>query len=80
MTKLEILQQALESRKQEVLLYQINIDNYTMAIQEIDASGDESMAEFRNRLVELLSTETAEQKKAQVLLTVIQKQVDALTA
>lgn len=80
MNKLEILQQALESRAQEVLLYQINIDNYTMAIQEIDASGDESMAEFRNRLVELLSTETAEQKKAQVLLTVIQKQVDALTA
>lgn len=79
-TRLEILQDALTVREQEVLYYQINIDNFTAAVAEIDAGEEDAhLTAFRNELVGKLAGEIREQKKSKIMLAVIQKQVDALT-
>jgi hypothetical protein len=77
-TREEILKSSLESRIQEVMHYQINIDNYRIALEEISNMPDDERAmlsDFSDRLRTLMVSETLEQKKAQVMLTVIQKQV-----
>jgi hypothetical protein len=74
-----ILKSSLEAREQEVMHYQINIDNYAMALVEIDKmpmSEKYDLAKFTEQLQELLSTEKLEQKKAKIMLTVIQSQVE----
>lgn len=77
-TREEILAMALEARQQEVMHYQINIDNYTLALNEIHAMPSHEQAElssFADQLRGLLASERLEQKKAKVMLAVIQKQV-----
>lgn len=76
MDKYMLLTEALKMRQDEVLMYQINIDNYTMAIAEIGISDDPDLVEFKSRLEELLSSEKREQKKAQIIMQVIQKQLE----
>jgi len=76
MNKQEILEQALTARIAEVMHYQINIDNYTLAIQRIDELKDEELEEFKQRLTELLAAEKLEQKKSQVILHVIKQQLE----
>jgi hypothetical protein len=78
MTKHEILTQALEARQQEIMGYQINIDNYTLAIAHIQESGDTDLTEFREKLEASLVTEKLEQKKAMVIGFVIQQQLETL--
>lgn len=77
MTRLEILKSALEAREQELLSYQINIDNYALAIAHVEASNDEDLNEFCSQLKDRLTTETLEQKKARVIYDVIKKQLEA---
>ena len=75
----EILKAALDARVQEVMHYQINIDNYTLALAKIDAMNTEDRAElagFADQLRILLASEKLEQKKARVMLDVIQLQVE----
>jgi len=67
MTKHEILKQSLDAREQEILHYQINIDNYTLAIKHIKESGDTDLMDFCKVLEGLLITEIREQKKAKVM-------------
>jgi hypothetical protein len=79
MTREEILQSAANARVQEIMHYQINIDNYTLALEEISqmSSDDQTeLSEFTNQLSGLLATEKLEQKKAKIMLAVLQKQVD----
>jgi hypothetical protein len=76
MTKIEILKSALDARIQEVAGYQINIDNYTLAIQHIDVVADPDLVQFREQLTTLLASETLEQKKSKVMLAVIQQQLE----
>jgi ribosomal protein L14E/L6E/L27E len=76
MNKQEILEQALTARIAEVMQYQINIDNYTLALQRIDDLKDEELEEFKQRLTELLASEKLEQKKSQVILHVIKQQLE----
>ena len=78
MDKQEILAQALAARQQEIMHYQINIDNYTMAIDYITASGDSDLDQFKQQLMSLLVTETLEQKKARVIHDVIQQQLASI--
>ena len=78
MTKHEILTQALETRQQEIMGYQINIDNYTLAIAHIEESGDADLTDFCERLKASLVTEKLEQKKAMVIGFVIQQQLETL--
>jgi len=77
-TREEILKMSLEARIQEVMGYQINIDNYTIALSEISKKSQEDQAElseFADQLSNLLASEKLEQKKAEIMLTVIQQQV-----
>lgn len=76
MEKAEILKKSLNARIDEVMGYQINIDNYTLAITEIDKSGDEDLMPFRELLEGLLKSEIIEQKKAKIMLEVLRKQVE----
>lgn len=75
MNKYEILKEALVARQEEIMGYQINIDNYTLAIEHIKASGDVDLADFCQKLESLLTSEKLEQKKAMVMLFVVQQQV-----
>jgi len=75
MNKQDILKQALDARDQEVLGYQINIDNYRLAIEHIKASGDKDLDEFLDQLNGLLASELLEQKKAKVMQAVIAQQI-----
>lgn len=77
-TREEILRINYEARIQEVMHYQINIDNYTLAlniIANMDAEDSAELADFTNQLKGLLASERLEQKKAKVMLAVLQHQV-----
>jgi len=77
-TREEIISGALEARVQEVMHYQINIDNYTLALQEINflpINEKVELTAFVEQLTSLLASEKLEQKKAKIMLSVMQKQV-----
>lgn len=79
LTKRDVLRSALAAREDAVLMYQINIDNYSRAIKRIDALGDAEraeLAEFREKLVTLLSSERLEQKKEAIMRDVIAEQLE----
>jgi hypothetical protein len=69
MTKEEMLKSALVGREDEILHYQINIDNYQRAI--VKAQQDPELADFVIKLEELLSSSRLEQKKAIIIRDVI---------
>jgi hypothetical protein len=80
-TRKEILAINLEARIQEVMHYQINIDNYTLALEHIAAMTVDECTElvgFVDQLTSLLASEKLEQKKAKVMLEVFRRQIDAL--
>jgi hypothetical protein len=77
-TREEILAMSLEGREQEVMTYQINIDNYALALEEIGSLPPDErneLSDFAERLRTLLTSEKLEQKKAKIMLAVIKKQV-----
>jgi hypothetical protein len=74
MTKHEILTDALTQRQDEVLGYKINIDNYRIAIDL--AKKDPELTAFVQQLQELLNSSIFEQKKASIMLQVIQQQLE----
>jgi hypothetical protein len=77
-TKEEIILSALEAREQEVMHYQINIDNYSLALQHIASLPPDEQVElndFTKQLRDLLVSEKLEQKKAKIMLAVVKKQV-----
>lgn len=79
MTREEILQTALNARVQEVMHYQINIDNYSLALERIadlPAEDRAELADFTSQLKSLLTSEKLEQKKAKIMLAVIQQQLE----
>lgn len=78
MNKLQILTEAKTQRETEVFHYQINIDNYTMGIEQIGDNPD--LQEFKAQLQATLSTEIREQRKSQLMLDVINTQLAQLNA
>ena len=77
-TREEILAMSLEARVAEVMNYQINIDNYVIALEEIGSMPPDERADlaaFTEQLRTLLTSEKLEQKKAKIMLSVIKKQV-----
>lgn len=80
MNKLETLQSALLAREQEIMSYQINIDNYIRAIAKINAEYIDNLAivEFRDRLEELLDGHKTEQLKAIIMRDVIADQLSEM--
>ena len=78
MTKNEILNNSLEGRIQEVMHYQINIDNYTIALKkiaELSTEEQQELSAFAEQLRGLLVSEILEQKKAKIMLSVIEEQL-----
>jgi hypothetical protein len=78
-TREEILRINLDARVQEVMHYQINIDNYTLALENIASMNADERAElsgFADQLRGLLASEKLEQKKAKVMLAVLQQQLE----
>ena len=82
MNKLETLKPALEGRNEEIMGYQINIDNYIRAIAKINIehASNLAMIEFRDRLAEMLETHKIEQLKAIIIRDVIADQILELEA
>jgi hypothetical protein len=76
MDKKQILTDALTQREEEIFGYQINIDNYTLAIEM--AKEDADLADFAKNLHNLLASSILEQKKAKIMYEVIKKQVEEL--
>jgi len=76
--RIEILTEAAKHRAREVMHHQINIDNYRLAIAEIDANhaDDETLVKFKARLEELLASSIAEQSKEKIILKVIKQQLE----
>lgn len=72
----EILTNALEGRRREVMEYAINIENFQLALQEIE--NDPSMLEFKQRLEQLLAEHIREHKKANVMLKVLEQQCNVI--
>lgn len=70
----ELLESALKARIQEVTEYQVNIDNYRLAIERI--GNDETMQEFKAILENLLQSSIVECRKAQLMLDVVAEQVN----
>lgn len=79
-TRFSILSEALEFRKQEILMYQINIDNYTLAIELVRERfpEDEGMRGFLEDLQSRLEAEIFEQRKSQILHDVIEQQLSRM--
>jgi len=77
MNKLEVLQAALQSRNNEVDEYQININNYTRAIEKINAehSDNPALVEFCDHLSGLLESSKIEQLKTSIIRDVIAEQI-----
>lgn len=77
--KTEVLTQAAEIRRNDVMMHQINIDNYRAALAEIEQNhqGDGSLEPFAEQLRGLLETSLLEQKKEAIMLKVITSQLEA---
>lgn len=78
LTREEILATTLKGREQEIMHYQLNIDNYTLALEEIGNMPTAERAEldgFAEQLRSLLTSERLEQKKSKIMLAVIKRQL-----
>lgn len=76
MDRQAILSQALTAREEEVLQYQINIDNFRLAIEK--AKNDPALVDFVVNLKSLLDSSVLEQKKAKIMLEVVKEQLEEL--
>lgn len=71
--RLQLLRDALEERRKEVTVYQVNIENFRRAI---DVIGDDAeMKPFRQQLQQLLAENTIEQRKARIMFDVVSAQL-----
>ena len=70
----EILKSAYEARIKEVTEYQVNIDNFRLAIEKI--GDNQELAEFKTQLEGLLKSSLYEQSKARIMLEVVQSQLE----
>lgn len=72
--KKEILKNSLEARIKEVEDYQINIDNFRLALEKV--GDDTEMASFKTQLEDLLKGNIYEQRKAKIMLEVLRDQLE----
>lgn len=70
----EILTSALDAREKELIEYQVNIDNYTLAIARI-ADDDVELQPFKEQLQALLTSSLLEQRKSKLIRDVIAEQL-----
>ena len=72
--KKEILTSALDARVKEVTEYQVNIDNYQLALERI--GDDPDLQQFKEQIKGLLQSSVLEQKKAKIMLDVIKSELE----
>jgi hypothetical protein len=70
----EILTSALEARTKEITEYQVNITNFSLAIERI--GDDPDLQDFKTNLEGLLASSILEQRKSKIMLDVIQSQLE----
>lgn len=77
--RIDILTNALEQRKREILHYQINIDNYMGALALITEkySNNPALESFVTQLEGLLESSILEQTKEKIMLEVIERQLNS---
>jgi hypothetical protein len=75
--RLEMLKKSVENRRMEVMNYQINIDNFTLAIAKIESehSDKQYMLDFSAHLSDLLQSSIVEQAKEKLMMEVIEQQL-----
>lgn len=76
--KTDILKKSADARAKNVEDYQINIDNFRLAISEIEYNhpNDPEMTQYAEQLRSLLNSSLQEQKKEIVMLKVIRRQLE----
>lgn len=82
-TKHQTLLAALRHRNSEVESYQVNIDNYTLAITKIEANyadDPDLSGPFKADLQDRLAAEIIQQRRTIVIRDVIEDQINALEA
>ncbi len=67
-----VLADSLKARVEEVALYQINVDNYAMAVEVAKERG---LNEYSAELGDRLKNEKAQLERAKVILDVVLKRV-----
>ena len=79
--KIEILTESIAGRKQEIMHYQINIDNYVFAIEDIEQNpnADDDMLAFKATLQDLLASSKREQTKSKIILKALEAQLASLS-
>lgn len=75
-TREEILKEAKVAREAACLNYQINIDNFKLAIAEVDKDNDQRLKPFKDNLKNLLEGHELELKKELIMLRVISRQLE----
>lgn len=77
MDKLQTLKDAVEARDNEILGYQINIDNYERAIAKINEEHTDKpeILKFRDQLIDMLESNKIEQLKTIIIRDVIVDQL-----
>ena len=80
MNKLQTLQASLEPHNDEILNYQIYIDNYTRAIDKINTQyvDNPDLIEFRDKLAVEVKNHKTEQLKSIIIRDVIADQINEL--
>lgn len=71
--RIEILRGALEARRREVTEYQVNIDNFRLAIERI--GDDPDLREYKAVIEQMLAEHLVEIKKAKLMLEVVEGQL-----
>jgi hypothetical protein len=76
--RLEILRAAAADRRKGFTNYQINIDNFRLAIEKVEKEHADKphMVDFAEHLKSLLQSSLAEQDKERVMLEVIEQQLE----
>ena len=80
MNHVSVLESALHARDEELLVYQINIDNYRLAVAKINTehADEPDLIAFRDELQCRLDEERRQQSRAQIIRDVIAEQVNKL--
>jgi hypothetical protein len=74
-TRHEILTQSIEARENNIMGYQINIDNYRAAIVDIEANHPD-LVTFADELRQRLDAELYEQRKEQIMLNALKTNLE----
>lgn len=79
----QVLTENIIARENEIMMYQINIDNYEWAVANEDFTDDDpatqqQMEEHRDRLMEGIKNEKREKRKSEMILAALEAQLAAL--